>query len=171
MRCPFCQHDDSRVLDSRVCEDGTAIRRRIQCPVCSSRFTTIERMQLTVLKRNGTEEPFNREKVIAGVRKACKGRPVDDSDLAVLGQRVEDGLRARGMAAIPSDQIGVAILKPLRDLDPIAYLRFASVYRNYDSIDDFADEIDRLRDETANADDAETPVEDRYSTSSHQPLF
>ena len=131
MRCPFCQHDDSRVLDSRVCEDGTAIRRRRQCPVCERRFTTIERMQMTVHKRNGIEEPFSRDKVIRGVRNACKGRPVTDADLALLGQRVEDGLRARGVAEIPSDEIGLAILGPLRELDPIAYLRFASVYLNY----------------------------------------
>ena len=120
MRCPFCQHDDSRVLDSRVCEDGTAIRRRRQCPMCERRFTTIERMQMTVHKRNGIEEPFSRDKVIRGVRNACKGRPVTDADLALLGQRVEDGLRARGVAEIPSEEIGLAILGPLRELDSIA---------------------------------------------------
>ena len=137
MRCPFCQHDDSRVLDSRVCEDGTAIRRRRQCPMCERRFTTIERMQMTVHKRNGIEEPFSRDKVIRGVRNACKGRPVTDADLALLGQRVEDGLRARGVAEIPSEEIGLAILGPLRELDSIAYLRFASVYLNYNTIEDF----------------------------------
>ena len=149
MRCPFCQHDDSRVLDSRVCEDGTAIRRRRQCPMCERRFTTIERMQMTVHKRNGIEEPFSRDKVIRGVRNACKGRPVTDADLALLGQRVEDGLRARGVAEIPSEEIGLAILGPLRELDPIAYLRFASVYLNYNTIEAFATEIDRLRDESS----------------------
>ena len=147
MRCPFCQHDDSRVLDSRVCEDGTAIRRRRQCPMCERRFTTIERMQMTVHKRNGIEEPFSRDKVIRGVRNACKGRPVTDADLALLGQRVEDGLRARGVAEIPSEEIGLAILGPLRELDSIAYLRFASVYLNYNTIEDSATEINRLRDE------------------------
>ena len=149
MRCPFCQHDDSRVLDSRVCEDGTAIRRRRQCPMCERRFTTIERMQMTVHKRNGIEEPFSRDKVIRGVRNACKGRPVTDADLALLGQRVEDGLRARGVAEIPSEEIGLAILGPLRELDSIAYLRFASVSLNYNTIEDFATEIDRLRDESS----------------------
>lgn len=149
MRCPFCQHDDSRVLDSRVCEDGTAIRRRRQCPMCERRFTTIERMQMTVHKRNGIEEPFSRDKVIRGVRNACKGRPVTDADLALLGQRVEDGLRARGVAEIPSEEIGLAILGPLRELDSIAYLRFASVYLNYNTIEDFATEIDRLRYESS----------------------
>lgn len=106
MRCPFCQHDDSRVLDSRVCEDGTAIRRRRQCPMCERRFTTIERMQMTVHKRNGIEEPFSRDKVIRGVRNACKGRPVTDADLALLGQRVEDGLRAEGSRRYPARKSG-----------------------------------------------------------------
>jgi len=149
MRCPFCQHDDSRVLDSRVCEDGTAIRRRRQGPMCERRFTTIERMQMTVHKRNGIEEPFSRDKVIRGVRNACKGRPVTDADLALLGQRVEDGLRARGVAEIPSEEIGLAIFGPLRELDSIAYLRFARVYLNSNTIEDFATEIDRLRDESS----------------------
>ncbi|EGR97667.1 transcriptional regulator NrdR [ [[Propionibacterium] namnetense SK182B-JCVI] len=168
MRCPFCQHDDSRVLDSRVCEDGTAIRRRRQCPMCERRFTTIERMQMTVHKRNGIEEPFSRDKVIRGVRNACKGRPVTDADLALLGQRVEDGLRARGIAEIPSEEIGLAILGPLRELDSIAYLRFASVYLNYDTIEDFATEIDRLRDESSD----KTKSSSRKRPSKHdEPLF
>ena len=117
--------------------------------MCERRFTTIERMQMTVHKRNGIEEPFSRDKVIRGVRNACKGRPVTDADLALLGQRVEDGLRARGVAEIPSEEIGLAILGPLRELDSIAYLRIASVYLNYNTIEDFATEIDRLRDESS----------------------
>ena len=117
--------------------------------MCERRFTTIERMQMTVHKRNGIEEPFSRDKVIRGVRNACKGRPVTDADLALLGQRVEDGLRARGVAEIPSEEIGLAILGPLRELDSIAYLRFASFYLNYNTIEDFATEIDRLRDESS----------------------
>ena len=117
--------------------------------MCERRFTTIERMQMTVHKRNGIEEPFSRDKVIRGVRNACKGRPVTDADLALLGQRVEDGLRARGVAEIPSEEIGLAILGPLRELDPIAYLRFASVYLKYNTIEDFAPELDRLRDESS----------------------
>lgn len=171
MRCPFCQHDDSRVLDSRVCEDGLAIRRRRQCPVCERRFTTIERMQMTVRKRNGSEEPFTRDKVVAGVRKACKGRPVSDSDLALLGQRVEDSLRASGMAEIPTDQVGRAILGPLRELDPIAYLRFASVYKNYDTIDDFAVEIDRLRTDLVIPPAGAAPNPRPGKDSPDQPLF
>ena len=101
--------------------------------------------QLTVVKRSGVVEPFNREKVVAGVRKACKGRPVSDVDLARLGQLVEDSLRASGLAEVPSDHVGLAILAPLRALDSVAYLRFASVYRQYDSVDDFERAIADLR--------------------------
>lgn len=145
MHCPYCRHCDSRVLDSRVTDDGASIRRRRQCPVCQRRFTTIEQTQLVVVKKSGVVEPFNRDKVISGVRKACKGRPVTDAQLAHLGQRVEEALRASGQAEVPSDEVGVAILGPLSELDPVAYLRFASVYKHYNSVDDFVEEIDRMR--------------------------
>lgn len=147
MHCPYCRFTDSRVLDSRVAEDGTSIRRRRECRDCSKRFTTLEQMQLVVVKRSGAVEPFSREKVVSGVRKACKGRPVSDADLAKLGQKVEETLRASGQAEIPADEVGVAILGPLRELDAVAYLRFASVYQHYDSVDDFEAEIRRLRDQ------------------------
>lgn len=145
MHCPYCRHCDSRVLDSRVTDDGASIRRRRQCPVCQRRFTTIEQTQLVVVKKSGVVEPFHRDKVISGVRKACKGRPVTDAQLAHLGQRVEEALRASGQAEVPSDEVGVAILGPLSELDPVAYLRFASVYKHYNSVDDFVEEIDRMR--------------------------
>ena len=101
MHCPYCRHTDSKVLDSRVAEDGGAIRRRRQCPACERRFTTLEQMQLSVVKRSGVVEPFARDKVISGVRKACKGRPVTEDQLACLGQAVEDALRLEGAAEIP----------------------------------------------------------------------
>ncbi len=145
MFCPYCKHTDSRVLDSRVAEDGASIRRRRQCPACERRFTTVEQTQLVVVKRSGVVEPFARDKVIAGVRKACKGRPVSEDDLARLGQQVEDALRACGQAEINAEDIGVAILPPLRRLDAVAYLRFASVYRHYDTVDDFELAIAELR--------------------------
>jgi transcriptional repressor NrdR len=145
VHCPFCRHTDTRVLDSRVAEDGTSIRRRRQCPMCERRFTTLEQMQLVVVKRSGVVEPFSREKVVTGVAKACKGRPVSEADLARLGQRVEETLRASGQAEIPADEVGLAILGPLSELDPVAYLRFASVYKHYDSVEDFEAEIDQLR--------------------------
>lgn len=145
MYCPYCKHTDSRVLDSRVSEDGGSIRRRRQCPACERRFTTVEQTQLVVVKRSGVVEPFARDKVIAGVRKACKGRPVTENDLARLGQKVEDSLRASGQAEINAEDVGLAILQPLRELDAVAYLRFASVYRHYDSVDDFEQAIADLR--------------------------
>ena len=145
MHCPYCRTADTRVLDSRVAEDGSAIRRRRVCSSCEKRFTTVEQMQLTVLKRSGTTELFNRDKAIAGVRKACKGRPVSEDDLARLGQAVEDALRSDGWAEVPSHEVGVAILGPLRDLDEVAYLRFASIYRGFETCDDFEAEIAMLR--------------------------
>ena len=159
MHCPYCRHSDTKVLDSRVSEDGTAIRRRRRCDECSKRFTTVELMQLTVLKRSGATEPFNREKAISGVRKASKGRPVSEDDLACLGQTVEDTLRNEGAAEIPAHEVGMAILGPLRALDPVAYLRFASVYKAFSSPDDFEDEIALLRmEQDAAAPDASTPL-------------
>ena len=141
MHCPYCRHTDSKVLDSRAAEDGGSIRRRRQCPACERRFTTVEQMQLVVVKRSGVVEPFNRDKVISGVRKACKGRPVTEDQLARLGQLVEDSLRASGQPEVPADEVGVAILGPLRELDQVAYLRFASVYRQFRSVEDFEAEI------------------------------
>lgn len=145
MHCPFCRSTDTRVLDSRVSDDGASIRRRRACIACEKRFTTVEQMQLTVLKRSGASEPFNRDKAVVGVAKACKGRPVDADDLARLGQTVEDVLRDRGWAEVPAHEIGLAILGPLRELDEVAYLRFASVYRAFESADDFETEIAMLR--------------------------
>jgi transcriptional repressor NrdR len=152
MHCPFCRHTDTRVIDSRTADDGGAIRRRRQCSQCQKRFSTVEQMQLAVLKKSGATEPFDRSKAIAGVAKACKGRPVGDDDLARLGQRVEDTLRASGWAEVPAHEVGLAILGPLRELDEVAYLRFASVYRSFESADDFETEIAILRAErSANA--------------------
>ncbi len=151
MHCPYCRSTDTRVLDSRVAEDGGAIRRRRSCPACEKRFTTVEQMQLTVLKRSGASEPFTREKAIRGVRKACKGRPVSEDDLARLGQQVEDSLRGEGWAEVPAHEVGMAILSPLRELDEVAYLRFASVYRGFESAEDFESEIAELRLERAAA--------------------
>ena len=145
MYCPYCRSTDTRVIDSRVADDGGAIRRRRTCTACEKRFTTVEQMQLTVLKRSGASEPFAREKAIRGVRKACKGRPVSEDDLACLGQQVEDTLRSDGWAEVPAHEVGLAILGPLRELDEVAYLRFASVYRAFESADDFEAEIALLR--------------------------
>lgn len=153
MRCPFCQHADSRVVDSREADEGTAIRRRRSCPDCGRRFTTLETAALSILKRSGVRESFSREKVLVGVRKACQGRPVGDDQLASLAQHVEETVRGRGAAEVSSHEVGLAVLAPLRRLDEVAYLRFASVYRSFDSLAEFEAEIAMLRD-AASAPDA-----------------
>jgi transcriptional repressor NrdR len=145
VHCPFCRHTDSKVIDSRTTEDGTAIRRRRSCPECNRRFTTVETAALLVVKRSGVTEPFSREKVVGGVRKACQGRPVSEDQLAQLAQKVEESIRARGSAELPSHEVGLEILGPLKELDLVAYLRFASVYRAFSSLDDFEAEITALR--------------------------
>ncbi|SDH11192.1 transcriptional regulator NrdR [Klenkia brasiliensis] len=145
MRCPFCHNPDSRVVDSRETDEGATTRRRRSCPGCGRRFTTVEEAVLAVVKRSGVTEPFNRSKVIAGVRRACQGRPVDEDQLAVLAAQVEDAVRCTGSAEVPSHEVGLAILRPLRDLDEVAYLRFASVYRSFSSAADFEKEIAEMR--------------------------
>lgn len=145
MFCPFCRHQNSRVVDSRETDDGNAIRRRRQCTECGRRFTTVETAVLAVVKRSGVTEPFSRDKVIQGVRRACQGRDVDEDQLAQLAHRVEDAVRVSGSAEVPSHEVGLAILGPLRELDEVAYLRFASVYRSFSSAEDFAREIEELR--------------------------
>jgi transcriptional repressor NrdR len=143
--CPYCRYPDSRVIDSRTAEDGAAIRRRRSCPECGRRFTTQETVILMVAKRSGVTEPFNRDKIVRGVRRACQGRPVTDDQLAILAQRVEELIRSRGLGEVPSQEVGLAILGPLRALDEVAYLRFASVYRGFESLADFEAEITALR--------------------------
>jgi transcriptional repressor NrdR len=155
VRCPFCRHGDSRVVDSREVDDGIAIRRRRSCVACGRRFTTVEESVLAVVKRSGVTEPFSRDKVVRGVRRACQGRPVDEDALAQLAHRVEEAVRAGGTAEIPSHEVGLAILGPLRELDEVAYMRFASVYRSFSSIEDFEKEIADLRAAGPEPDDAQ----------------
>lgn len=145
MHCPFCQNPDSRVVDTRIADDGASIRRRRQCTACKKRFTTLETSSFQVVKRSGVVEPFSRNKVVSGVKKACQGRPVDDDDLAVLAQKVEERLRSSGVSNVSSDEVGKAILPFLRDLDEIAYLRFASVYQAFKTLEDFEEAIEQLR--------------------------
>ena len=145
MHCPFCRHTDSRVIDSRASDDGMAIRRRRQCPDCGRRFSTVETAGLSVVKRSGVTEPFSRVKVLSGVRKACQGRPVGEDDLALLAQRVEEAMRAQGVAEVQAHEVGLAVLGPLRELDEVAYLRFASVYQAFESLEDFESAITVLR--------------------------
>ncbi|MFM8254774.1 MAG: transcriptional regulator NrdR [Actinomycetota bacterium] len=164
MNCPYCRQADSRVVDSRPIDEGSSIRRRRECATCGKRFTTQEMAILSVIKRSGATEPFSREKVIAGVRKACQGRPVNDDDLALLAQRVEENLRATGQAEIEAQEVGMAILAPLRELDEVAYLRYASVYRNFNSLDDFEGEIALLRALPFEKSDSESESESENSS-------
>lgn len=164
MYCPFCRNPDSRVVDSRLTDDGSSIRRRRQCPECGRRFSTVETTSLSVIKRSGVSEPFSRAKVVNGVRKACQGRPVTDDDLAMLAQEVEETIRASGVAEIDAHEIGLAILKPLQTLDQVAYLRFASVYQAFDSLEDFEKAIAQLREQgDAAAGQAPTGVQRRLT--------
>lgn len=145
VHCPFCKNDDTRVVDTRVTDDGATIRRRRECGECRRRFTTLETSSFSVEKRSGVAEPFSRDKVTAGVRKACQGRPVSEHDLAVLAQQVEESLRVTGQATVSADEVGKAVLPFLRDLDEVAYLRFASVYSSFQSLEDFERAIEDLR--------------------------
>jgi len=156
MYCPFCRHTDSRVVDSRTTDDGGAIRRRRQCTECGKRFTTVETTAVAVIKRSGVTEPFNRGKIISGVRKACQGRPVSEDDLAKLAQEVEESIRAKGLAEIDAHEVGLSILEPLSRLDTVAYLRFASVYQAFESLADFERAIADLR--NSGAEEGEQPT-------------
>jgi len=151
VRCPACASPDDKVVDSRVADDGAAIRRRRECLVCGRRFTTFERLEeapLTVVKRSGDREPFDRAKVIAGVAAAAKNRPVDDEQLAAVAADVEDELRLAGNEAA-TEAIGVVVLRRLQELDHVAYLRFASVYKGFEDLQDFEREVVALAKSTA----------------------
>ncbi|WP_326502474.1 transcriptional regulator NrdR [Rothia nasimurium] len=156
MNCPFCRNSTSKVVDSRTTEDNSAIRRRRQCSNCGKRFTTVETTAVSVIKRSGVTEPFDRSKIVSGVRKACQGRPVGEDDLAKLAQEVEEAIRAKGIAEIDAHEVGLSILEPLSKLDTVAYLRFASVYQAFESLDDFERAIAALRE--AGADEGEQPT-------------
>lgn len=150
MHCPVCRHDDTKVIDSRSTEDGSAIRRRRACPECTYRFTTYERLEsapLMVAKRSGGRQPFDRAKVVFGVRSACKGRPVNDEQIDALAEMVEDDMRLAQMSGteITSSTVGHAVLERLRELDKVAYVRFASVYKNFDDTSDFSRELALLK--------------------------
>ncbi|HKZ75383.1 MAG TPA: transcriptional regulator NrdR [Actinomycetota bacterium] len=147
MRCPWCGHRDDKVVDSRPAEQGAAIRRRRECLSCGRRFTTFERMEdvgLVVIKRDGSREPYLREKVVAGIRKAIVNRPVTEEQVAQVADRVEERLRRRG-PQVTSQQVGLEVLSQLARLDQVAYVRFASVYRDFQEITDFEWEVGTLQ--------------------------
>ena len=145
MYCPFCHKDQSKVIDSRTIESGATIRRRRECTSCGGRFTTVEKALLIVVKRNGLTEPFSRDKVIVGVKRACQGRDVSEDALKRLAQTVEESVRSHGGSQVHANDIGLSILDPLRELDEVAYLRFASVYKSFESAEDFESEIRMMR--------------------------
>ena len=152
MRCPRCAVDDDKVVDSRAADDGSAIRRRRQCLACGFRFTTYERSEevpIVVVKRSGLREPFDRDKIVSGVRRAAKYRPITDDQVEVLAAEVEEELRLGGVSDITSQELGVAVLDRLRALDPVVYLRFASVYKGFEDPADFEREVSALSRATA----------------------
>jgi transcriptional repressor NrdR len=139
MRCPYCRSDETKVVDSRDTDEGAAIRRRRECSGCGQRFTTFERAEgvsLVVVKRDGTREPFDRAKIVSGLTKACANRPVSDRRIRTMCDEIEESLRAMG-AEVRSQDIGRAVLARLRDVDEIAFVRFASVYREFQNVGDF----------------------------------
>ena len=153
MKCPYCRADDDRVTDTRVAEDGFVIKRRRYCNVCNRRFTTYERIEVTnirVIKRDGTRVPFDREKLRKGIERACWKRPVSEGQISELIARVETKIENDGENEIDTDYIGENVLDCLRELDEVAYVRFASVYRKFDSVDDFSRELRSLLKEQPN---------------------
>ena len=147
MRCPFCGHEDTQVKDSRPTEDNSAIRRRRLCPECGSRFTTFERVQLrelTVVKRNGQRSPFDREKLAFSIRIACRKRPVEEERIERVVNSIQRRLESSGETEIDSQDIGRLVMEALANLDPVAYVRFASVYKNFREAKDFEAFVESL---------------------------
>jgi transcriptional repressor NrdR len=148
MRCPYCSAMEDKVVDSRLAEEGAAIRRRRECLECGRRYTTYERAEevpLIVAKRNDEEEPFDRSKIVDGVRRSIKNRPITEADLEALAEDVEETVRDMGIRPVPSAEIGRLVLERLQVLDEVAYLRFASVYKDFQELNDFERELGLLQ--------------------------
>ncbi|RQU41901.1 transcriptional repressor NrdR [Burkholderia cenocepacia] len=148
MRCPFCRHDDTQVVDSRVSEDGAAIRRRRRCSACDKRFTTYERVELSlpfVVKKDGSRTEFDRHKIVASMQLALRKRPVAADAIDAAVARIEYQLLATGEREVRSEKLGELVMNELRGLDTIAYVRFASVYRRFEDVSEFADVIEEFR--------------------------
>ena len=147
MRCPQCGDRDTRVVDSRDLDDSATIRRRRECTACATRFTTYERIEaarLVVVKRDGTRQEFDRERLVTGLRKALTRRPVPADAAEVAADRIESELRAEGMTEVPSSRVGALAMEALRGLDQIGYIRFASVYQSFEDLEDLKREVDSL---------------------------
>jgi len=151
MKCPFCGHDEDRVIDSRPAEDGAAIRRRRECVGCGARFTTYEKIEtlpLLVVKKDGTREPFNRDKLLNGLLKACEKRPVSNEQLMGLLTFVEGQVQNAVNREISSQDIGELVMKKLKEIDEVAYVRFASVYRQFKDVNSFLEELNEMLNKT-----------------------
>jgi len=147
MHCPFCGTDDTKVIDSRLVTQGDAVRRRRECVSCGERFTTFETAELVmprIVKRDGTREPFNEEKLRTGLLRALEKRPVEMEAIETCLSQIMHGLRSTGERELPSRAVGEAVMQALRKLDAVAYVRFASVYRDFQDLDEFKDEIAKL---------------------------
>lgn len=147
MKCPSCSHEDSKVLDSRPFNDGMAIRRRRECIKCAFRFSTHEEMEildLTVVKRDGRTEPYARQKIELGLRRAFEKRPLSNDDFYELMSGIEQDIQKSGKSEIPSKEIGNIVMKRIKNKDQVAYIRFASVYRNFEDVDEFVKEAKKL---------------------------
>ena len=147
MRCPFCGHDDSKVIDSRPTDEGVAIRRRRECIQCAQRFTTYEKVEslpIIVIKKDKNRELFSREKLLAGLTRACEKRPVETSTLDRLVDKIESDLQNTLKREVSSKEIGEKVMEGLRDIDEVAYVRFASVYRQFKDVTTFINEINKL---------------------------
>jgi transcriptional repressor NrdR len=151
VRCPRCASVDDKVVDSRQADDGTAIRRRRECLSCGRRFTTFERLEevpLMVVKRSGQRVPFDREKIVTGIQAAAKSRPVTTVQMETIAAEIEEELRLDGAGDVASQRIGLGVLERLRRLDPVAYMRFASVYKGFEGVEDFERELVLLTKDT-----------------------
>jgi len=147
MKCPFCHDLDNRVIDSRLTEDGGVIRRRRECAECEKRFTTYERVEETlpvIVKKDGRRESYDRSKVLSGLKKACEKRPVSAEQIELMTDRIQSSLQERGEKEVPSSVIGEAIMSELHKVDQVAYVRFASVYRDFKDVSEFMSELEEL---------------------------
>ena len=148
MKCPFCKQPDSRVVDSRAADDGTTIRRRRECPECGRRFTTyeaVEKMPLMVVKRDNLREPFRRDKLMTGIIRSCDKRDISMEQITNFVAEIERDIRNRTEPEVPSEKLGEIVMERLKDFDEVAYIRFASVYRKFDDITNFIEELETLR--------------------------
>ena len=147
MRCPFCSHTEDKVVDSRMAKEGEAIRRRRECLGCKRRFTTYEREDEVlpmIVKKDGRREPFDRAKVLAGLRKACEKRPISIATLEVIADKIEKRIQERGETEVQCRAVGEEVMNALHQLDQVAYVRFASVYREFKDVEQFMDEVKLL---------------------------